>query len=97
MKSRWSPVEYEEHKKKLRFIWKTLRLYGKDEFARECLCRLAADKKIWKLQDKKWVVMTKGFCIGMKLKLYLLLSIGIRSLIRRRIDEKLSDTGLREV
>ena len=51
----------------------------------------------WKLQDKKWVVMTKGFCIGMKLKLYLLLSIGIRSLIRRRIDEKLSDTGLREV
>ncbi len=90
-------MEYEEHKKKLRFIWKTLRLYGKDEFARECLCRLAADKKIWKLQDKKWVVMTKGFCIGMKLKLYLLLSIGIRSLIRRRIDEKLSDTGLREV
>ena len=78
-------------------VWKTLRLYGKDEFARECLCRLAADKKIWKLQDKKWVVMTKGFCIGMKLKLYLLLSIGIRSLIRRRIDEKLSDTGLREV
>lgn len=54
-------------------------------------------KKIWKLQDKKWVVMTKGFCIGMKLKLYLLLSIGIRSLIRQRIDEKLSDTGLREV
>ena len=90
-------MEYEEHKKKLRFIWKTLRFYGKDEFARECLCRLAADKKIWKLQDKKWVVMTKGFCIGMKLKLYLLLSIGIRSLIRRRIDEKLSDTGLREV
>ena len=90
-------MEYEEHKKKLRFIWKTLRLYGKDEFARECLCRLAADKKIWKLQDKKWVVMTKGFCIGMKLKLYLLLSIGIRSLIRQRIDEKLSDTGLREV
>lgn len=90
-------MEYEEHKKKLRFIWKTLRLYGKDEFARECLCRLAADKKIWKLQDKKWVVMTKGFCIGMKLKLYLLLSIGIRSLIRRSIDERLSDTGLREV
>ena len=90
-------MEYEEHKKKLRFIWKTLRLYGKDEFARECLCRLAADKKIWKLQDKKWVVMTKGFCIGMKLKLYLLLSIGIRSLIQRKIDEKLSDTGLREV
>ena len=28
-------MEYEEHKKKLRFIWKTLRLYGKDEFARE--------------------------------------------------------------
>ena len=56
-------MEYEEHKKKLRFIWKTLRLYGKDEFARECLCRLAADKKIWKLQDKKWVVMTKGFCL----------------------------------
>ena len=55
------------------------------------------DKKIWKLQDKKWVVMTKGFCIGMKLKLYLLLSIGIRSLIQRKIDEKLSDTGLREV
>ncbi len=89
-------MEYEEHKKKLRFIWKTLRLYGKDEFARDCLCRLAADKKIWKLQDKKWVVMTKGFCIGMKMRLYLLLSIGIRSLIRRRVDEKLSDTGLRE-
>ncbi len=58
---------------------------------------LHVKKKIWKLQDKKWVVMTKGFCIGMKLKLYLLLSIGIRSLIRQRIDEKLSDTGLREV
>ena len=39
-------MEYEEHKKKLRFIWKTLRLYGKDEFARECLCRLA-DSRVW--------------------------------------------------
>lgn len=90
-------MEYEEHKKKLRFLWKKVRFYGKDEFSRECLCRLAADKKIWKLQDKKWVIMTKGFCIGMKLKLYLLLSIGIRSLIEHRVDEKLSDTGLREV
>lgn len=90
-------MEYEEHKRKLRFIWKTVRLYGKDEFSKECLRRLAADKKIWKLQDKKWVVMTKGFCIGMRLRCYMLLSVGIRILIEHRVDEKLSDTGLREV
>ena len=41
--------------------------------------------------------MTKGFCTGMKFHLYLLLSVGIRTLIQQRVDEKLSDTGLREV
>ena len=40
--------------------------------------------------------MTIGFSMGMKFQWYLLLATGIKMLIDFRVDERLSDTGLRE-
>ena len=40
--------------------------------------------------------MVRGFSVGMKLKCYLGLAFGIKILVNNRVDERLSDTGLRE-
>lgn len=89
--------EYQYHKKSLWSIRKILRIYGKDPMGKAAFRRMAADKnRIPKLEQKIWRVIIKGFSFGMKWKCYLLLALGIQLLIRCRVDERMSDTGLRE-
>lgn len=90
-------MEYQRRRKSLWRIWKTLRVYGKNPLGRECFAKLACDKKrIPYLKQKLWRIVIKGYSRGMKWQCYLALSWGIKQLIERRIDEKMSDTGLRE-
>lgn len=90
-------MEYQKRWKSVWIIWKVLRRYGKDPLGRECFTKLARDKKrIPHLKQKVWRILIKGFSRGMKLQCYLVLSFGIKQLIKRRVDEKMSDTGLRE-
>ena len=90
-------MEYQKRRKSIWMIWKILRIYGNDSIGKECFAKLACDKKrISQLNQKIWRIVIKGFSRGMKWKCYLALSFGIKQLIEHRVDEKLSDTGLRE-
>ena len=40
--------------------------------------------------------MIRTFSFGMKQQWYILLAVGIKMLITQRVDERLSDTGVRE-
>lgn len=48
------------------------------------------------LSQRMWKWMLFAFSAGMSFHLYAVLALGIRFLIRHRVDEQLSDTGLRE-
>ena len=65
-----------------------------DQFSKESFAKLAAKKR--NLQQGLWRIMVCGFSVGMKLKCYLGLAFGIKLLVNNRVDERLSDTGLRE-
>lgn len=90
-------MEYQKRWKSVWIIWRTLRRYGKDPIGKECFAELAADKKrVPYLKQRLWRTVIKGYSRGMKWKCYLALAFGIKQLIERRVDEKMSDTGLRE-
>lgn len=90
-------MEYQKRWKSIWMIWKILRIYGNDSIGKDCFAKLACDRKcIPQLNQKIWRIVIKGFSRGMKWKCYLALSFGIKQLIEHRVDEKLSDTGLRE-
>ena len=89
-------MEY-QRRKSILAIRKILRIYGRDPFGRECFMRLVCEKKrVSQLDQKIWRIIIKGFSRGIKWKCYLALSFGIKQLIEQKVDEKLSDTGLRE-
>lgn len=90
-------MEYQKRWKSIWMIWKILRIYGNDSIGKDCFAKLACDRKcIPQLNQKIWRIVIKGFSREMKWKCYLALSFGIKQLIEHRVDEKLSDTGLRE-
>ena len=88
-------MEYVEHKKSLWAVWKMVRLYGKNETGRECFQALLKDPHIRELSQVMWKMMIRGFAFGMKMHFFAGLSLGIKLLIDLKIDELLSDTGLR--
>lgn len=89
-------MEYTEHKKSIWAVRKVLKRYGKDQLGRESFIRLMKAKKRSMPKQILWRIMIRCFSFGMTIKCYLLLAIGIKFLIDQRVDERLSDTGLRE-
>ena len=89
-------MEYTQKKDSIWVVRKILKLYGRDNLAQTCFEQLTKDKKLKDLSQFMWFIMIRGFSYGMKWHCYLLLSIGIKMLIEHRVDERLSDTGLRE-
>ena len=87
-------AEYQKTGQSFKNIRKMLKIYGQNELGRACFSNLAMKKR--NLQQSLWRVMIRGFSIGMKQKCYLGLALGIKWLITCRVDERLSDTGLRE-
>ena len=89
-------MEYVANKHSLRAVKKILKIYGQDTLGKESFQKLFSDKQFQQLQQPVWKIMTRGFSMGMKFQWYLLLATGIKMLIDFRVDERLSDTGLRE-
>ena len=75
-------MEYVQNRHSLRAVVKLLKAYQTDPLVN--------------VSSRFWKIMIKGFCIAMRLHLYYGLAIGIKLLIDIRVDERLSDTGLRE-
>lgn len=89
-------MNYVYGKRKLSAVRKVLREYGGEELARRCFIRLSGPGRLRAAASALWQVMIWGFACGMRFRCYTMLSLGIKMLIDLRIDERLSDTGLRE-
>ena len=55
------------------------------------------EKRVSELEQKFWQVLIRGYSLGMRFRFYFLLALGTRELIHHRVDERMSDTGLREI
>ena len=73
-----------------------MKRYGQEPLGRECFLELSKGKKLSELKQYLWRFIIKGFAEGMKHQWYMLLAVGIKLLIDMKVDERLSDTGLRE-
>lgn len=89
-------MEYVNRRRSLKAVRRILKMYGRDPLADQSFRELAFSINLKRPEQKLWRIMIRGFSVAMELHLYLLLAIGIKLLIDLRIDEKLSDTGLRE-
>lgn len=89
-------MEYVEHGKSMKAVRKTLRTYEGDALGHKCFQKLAFGKEVRRISQGLWKVMMRGFSLGMHCHMFGLLALGIKFLIDLRIDERLSDTGLRE-
>lgn len=82
--------------KKLSEVKKVLREYRNHMLSEKYFREFAVGKRLKRISSLLWRVMIWGFSVAMYCKWYFLLGIGIKLLIDLRIDERLSDTGLRE-
>lgn len=91
-----SKMQYTQYKKRLRIIRKTLKNYRQDELGKEYFQKYSRRKNKTGPEQKMWRVFIKGFTLAMRCKCYLLLSVGIKLFIDWKVDERLSDTGIRK-
>ena len=89
-------MEYMQRKKRLRAIHKILKEYGDHPVGKKVFCELADRKRPLQIHQWMWKAMIRIFSFGMKSKWYLLMSVGVKILITQKVDERLSDTGIRE-
>lgn len=89
-------MEYMQHKKSLWAVRKVLKKYGSNPMGRKAFTELADRRKKLQITQKLWKIMIRTFSLGMKWRWYLLMSVGIKILVSCRVDERLSDTGIRK-
>lgn len=89
-------MNYEYKNKSMKAVKEILKEYASYPLAREKFKELSGGQKNEKISSFLWRFMIGGFALGMRLKCYFLLSLGIKLLIDLKIDERLSDTGKRE-
>lgn len=81
--------------KKLGAVRQVLKKYRGFPLAKKAFSDFAGGKELRKIPSLLWKTMIFGFSAALYFKCYLLIAIGIKFLIDWRIDERLSDTGLR--
>lgn len=87
-------MEYTE--KSARAVAKLLKAYGADRLGRKCFKRRAFGESICSSSILMWRLAIRIYALGMYLHLYYLWAVLIKLLVDFRIDERLSDTGVRE-
>lgn len=73
-----------------------LKAYGSDALGRRCFGRRAIGESICSSSLLMWKLAIRIYALGMWLHLYYLWAFLIKLLVDFRIDERLSDTGVRE-
>ena len=89
-------MEYMQHKKSMWAIRKVLKKYGTNPLGKKVFSELSDRKRKLQLDERMWKIMIRTFSWGMELQWYVLLAAGIKILVAQRVDERLSDTGMRE-
>lgn len=77
-------------------VRKLIQEYHAQMLVKKSFMKLAKDSRIRELSQFHWRVMIRIFLIAINCHLYGLIAVGIKILVALRIDERLSDTGLRE-
>ena len=88
-------MEYMQHRKSLWAVRKVLRKYGSNPIGKKVFTELSDRTRNLQLKQNLWKIMIRTFSTGMKRQWYILMAVGIRMLISHRVDERLSDTGMR--
>lgn len=88
-------MEYEYHGKSIKKIYNFLKEYNESKLSKRTFKRLAMKKSIKDIHQHMWKLVMWGFSFAMTLHLYWILALGIKLLVDLRIDERLSDTGMR--
>lgn len=89
-------MEYVANQRSWKAVERRLRLYGADPLAQKAFRELGSPKGVRGMGQKLWQLLLYGFSVAMRLHWYGVLSIGTKLLVDWRIDERLSDTGMRE-
>lgn len=80
----------------IKSVKKLIQEYHAHPLAKKAFEKLVVEKRIRKLSQFHWRVMMWIFSVAMNCHLYGGIAVGIKLLVLLRIDERLSDTGLRE-
>lgn len=72
-----------------------LKAYGDEEYCKRWFHIMAGRKQTKEIPSFLWRSMIRGFSFCMKAQWYGLLSLGMKSMVRIRLTERLSDTGKR--
>ena len=91
-----SKMEYVQHKKSVFAIRKVLKAYHQDELGREAFKKLADRKHALPIRQRMWRTAIRVCSFGMTRRWYMALAAGVKFLIDSRVDERFSDTGIRE-
>lgn len=91
-----SKMEYVQRKKSIFAIRKVLKAYHQDELGREAFRKLSDRKQELNIRQSAWRTAIRAFSFGMTRRWYMMLAAGIKILIESRMDERFSDTGIRE-
>ena len=89
-------MEYTGGSSTIKEVRKFIKQYHKDMIVKKAFMKLARGKRIRQLSQLHWRAMIRMFSIAINCHLYGLIAIGIKVLVLLRVDERLSDTGLRE-
>lgn len=89
-------MKYLHAGRSVKAVREVLRAYRGYPLAKKYFAEFAKGKLVKRIPSILWKAMIWGFSAAMYFKCYLLLAVGIKLLIELRIDERLSDTGLRE-
>ena len=81
--------------KNVKVVKELLNEYGKFPLANRYFGEMAKGKYLDGVKSAGWKLMMWGFSLLMHMRAYSLLAFGIKCLIDFRIDEILSDTGLK--
>ena len=91
-----SKMEYVQHKKSVFAIRRVLKKYHQDALGREAFRKLSDRKHALPIRQRAWRTAIRVFSFGMTRRWYMALAQGIKILIDSRVDERFSDTGIRE-
>lgn len=89
-------MEYTGGRGTIKSVRKLIQEYHAQMLVKKSFMKLAKDSRIRELSQFHWRVMIRIFSIAINCHLYGLIAVGIKILVALRIDERLSDTGLRE-
>lgn len=89
-------MEYTGGNSTIKDVRNFIQHYHKNAIVKKTFTSLAKNKRVRQLSQLHWKVMIRTFSIVLSLHLYSLIAVGIKLLVLLRVDERLSDTGLRE-